>query len=143
MIKEFREFIMRGNVVDLAVAVVIGAAFGAVVKSLVDNLIMPLIALLFGKPNFNDLKFTINETDFVYGFVVTALVNFLLIALAIFLFIVKPMNVINERLSKGKEEEEEEDTELDVLNQIRDSLRAIESGPSDSSAKPASGSNDS
>ncbi len=141
MIKEFREFIMRGNVVDLAVAVVIGAAFGAVVKSLVDNLIMPLIALLFGKPNFDDLKFTINETDFVYGFVVTALVNFLLIALAIFLFIVKPMNVINERLSKGKEEEE--DTELDVLNQIRDSLRAIESGQSDSSAKPASGSNDS
>ena len=60
MIKEFREFIMRGNVVDLAVAVVIGAAFGAVVKSLVDNLIMPLIALLFGKPNFDDLKFSIN-----------------------------------------------------------------------------------
>ncbi len=138
MIKEFREFIMRGNVVDLAVAVVIGAAFGAVVKSLVDNLIMPLIALLFGKPNFDDLKFSINETAFTYGFVVTALVNFLLIALAIFLFIVKPMNVINDRLSKG--EEEEEDTELDVLNQIRDSLRAIESASSD---KPTSGSNDS
>ncbi len=139
MIKEFREFIMRGNVVDLAVAVVIGAAFGAVVTSLVENLIEPLIALIFGKPNFDDFYFTIIETDFFYGKVLGALVSFLLIALAIFFLIVKPMNVISARLSKD-EDEEEEDTELDVLNQIRDSLRTIEST---SSGKPASGSNDS
>ncbi len=140
MIKEFREFIMRGNVVDLAVAVVIGAAFGAVVTSLVDGFILPVIALIFGEQNFDDMAISINGTEFPYGLIVAALVNFLLIALAIFLFIVKPMNVISARLNKGKEDEEEEDTELDVLNQIRDSLRAIESTSSD---KPASGSNDS
>ena len=140
MIKEFREFIMRGNVVDLAVAVVIGAAFGAVVTSLVDGFILPVIALIFGEQNFDDMAISINGTEFPYGLIVAALVNFLLIALAIFLFIVKPMNVISARLNKGKEDEEEEDTELDVLNQIRDSLRAIESASSD---KPASGSNDS
>ena len=139
MIKEFREFIMRGNVVDLAVAVVIGAAFGAVVTSLVDGFILPVIALIFGEQNFDDMAISINGTEFPYGLIVAALVNFLLIALAIFLFIVKPMNVLSAKLNKGKEEEEE-DTELDVLNQIRDSLRAIESASSD---KPASGSNDS
>ncbi len=139
MIKEFREFIMRGNVVDLAVAVVIGAAFGAVVTALVDGFILPVIALIFGEQNFDDMTITINDTEFPYGLIVAALVNFLLIALAIFLFIVKPMNVLSAKLNKGKEEEEE-DTELDVLNQIRDSLRAIESASSD---KPASGSNDS
>ena len=139
MIKEFREFIMRGNVVDLAVAVVIGAAFGAVVTALVDGFILPVIALIFGEQNFDDMAININGTEFPYGLIISALVNFLLIALAIFLFIVKPMNVISAKLNKGKEEEEE-DTELDVLNQIRDSLRAIESASSD---KPVSGSNDS
>ena len=142
MIKEFREFVMRGNVVDLAVAVVIGAAFGAVVTSLVESLIEPLIALIFGKPNFDDFFFTINDTDFFYGVVLGALVNFLLIALAIFLFVVKPMNIINDRLSKGAEEEEE-DTELDVLGQIRDSLQSIESGKSAAQVKPAAGSDES
>ena len=142
MIKEFREFVMRGNVVDLAVAVVIGAAFGAVVTSLVESLIEPLIALIFGKPNFDDFFFTINDTDFFYGVVLGALVNFLLIALAIFLFVVKPMNIINDRLSKDAEEEEE-DTELDVLGQIRDSLQSIESGNLAAQVKPAAGSDES
>ena len=106
MLKEFKEFIMRGNVVDLAVAVVIGAAFGAVVTAFVDNLIMPLIAALFGEPNFDYLKFTINNAEFGYGSFITAVVNFILIAAAIFFFIVKPISAINERVAKEEEETE-------------------------------------
>ena len=100
MFKEFKEFIMRGNVVDLAVAVVLGVAFGAVVTAFVDRLIMPLIAAIVGKPSFDDLTFTINNSVFGYGSFLTALVNFILVAAAIFFFVVKPMQVINDRTKK-------------------------------------------
>jgi len=92
MIKGFREFIMRGNVIDLAVAVVIGAAFGVLVTSMVEDLLTPLIAAIFGKPDFSDLTFTINKSEFRYGEFINAVISFLSIAAAVYFFIVVPMN---------------------------------------------------
>jgi len=100
MWKGFRDFILRGNVVDLAVAVVIGGAFGAIVTALVKDLITPLIAALVGKPDFSALIFTLNGSKFLYGDFLNAVVSFLLIAGAIYFFIVAPMNAINARLKK-------------------------------------------
>lgn len=108
MIKEFRDFVTRGNVLDLAVAVVLGVAFGAVVISVVENLLMPLIAALVGQPEFDDLAFFIGATKFSYGLVLTEVVSFLLTALAVFFFIVKPVTSLTDRLKK-----EEESTERD------------------------------
>jgi large conductance mechanosensitive channel len=102
MIKGFRDFIMRGNVVDLAVAVVIGAAFGAVITAFVADIITPLIAAIFGKPDFSGLTFTINSSKFLYGSFINAVVSFLLIALAIYFAIVVPMNKVNERRARGQ-----------------------------------------
>ena len=101
MFKGFREFIMRGNVVDLAVAVVIGAAFGAVVKAFVDNILTPIIAAIFGQPDFGNLMFTINGSAFHYGLFINALVSFLLIAAAIYYVVVVPMNKLAERRARG------------------------------------------
>ena len=93
MLKGFRDFIMRGNVVDLAVAVVIGAAFGAVITAFVAGIITPLIAAVFGKPDFSALTFTINKSQFLYGAFINAVVSFLLIATAVYFVIVVPMNL--------------------------------------------------
>jgi large conductance mechanosensitive channel len=101
MVREFKEFIMRGNVVDLAVAVVIGAAFGAVVTAFISDIITPLIAAIFGKPDFGNLTFTINSSKFLYGAFINALISFLTIAAAIFFFVVKPLNVLAERRAAG------------------------------------------
>ena len=98
VLKEFRDFILRGNVVDLAVAVVIGAAFGAVVNALVADFITPLIAAIGGKPDFGALSFTINGSEFRYGDFFNQLITFLLIAAAVFFVVVKPMNTIMSRL---------------------------------------------
>jgi large conductance mechanosensitive channel len=103
MFKGFREFIRRGNVVDLAVAVVIGAAFGALVTSFVANIITPLIAAIFGKPDFSNLVFTINGSRFMYGSFINAVVAFLLIALAIYYVVVVPMNKMRERRERGQD----------------------------------------
>jgi large conductance mechanosensitive channel len=97
MLKEFRGFILRGNLVDLAVAVVIGAAFGAVVTALVSDFITPLIAAIGGKPDFSDLSFTINDSRFLYGHFINALLSFLIIALVVFFFVVRPVNLLLER----------------------------------------------
>jgi large conductance mechanosensitive channel len=97
MLKEFREFILRGNLVDLAVAVVIGTAFGAVVTALVKDLITPLIAAIGGKPDFGDLTFTINKSKFLYGDFINALVSFLIIAAVVFYLVIKPVNVLMAR----------------------------------------------
>lgn len=94
MLKGFKEFIMRGNVVDLAVAVVIGAAFGALVTSLVENLLTPVIALIFGEPDFGGLTFTISGTVFSYGLFINSLISFLSIAAAVYFFVVVPMNKV-------------------------------------------------
>jgi len=105
MFKGFREFVMRGNVVDLAVAVVIGAAFGAVVKAFVDNIITPIIAAIFGKPDFSGLIFTINGSVFRYGLFINALISFLLVAAAIYYVVVMPMNKLAERRARGADPE--------------------------------------
>lgn len=97
MVREFKEFLLRGNLVELAVAFVIGVAFAAVVTSLVENLITPLIAAIFGKPDFSDLTFTINESTFRYGAFVTALLTFVIIAAVIFFLVVKPVNALVQR----------------------------------------------
>ncbi len=98
MLKDFREFILRGNLVDLAVAVVIGTAFGAVVTALVADLVTPLIAAIGGKPDFSDLSFTINESRFRYGDFLNALITFLTIAAVVFFFVVRPVNALLSRL---------------------------------------------
>ena len=104
-IDEFRAFILRGNVIDLAVAVVIGAAFTAVVTSLVANIITPLIAAIFGKPDFSGLIFKINGSIFRYGAFINAVISFLLIALVVFFLIVKPMNALMARMGRGEKAE--------------------------------------
>lgn len=101
---EFRAFVLRGNVIDLAVAVVIGAAFGAVVTSLVENIITPLIAAIGGQPDFSGLSFTINNSVFQYGLFLNALISFLIIAAVIFFFIVKPMNALMARFKPSETE---------------------------------------
>jgi large conductance mechanosensitive channel len=101
LLKDFRTFLFRGNIVDLAVAVVLGIAFGAVVKALVADLLTPIIALIFGKPDFGALSFTINSSHFLYGDFINALIAFLSVAAAIFFFVVKPLNVMAARRAAG------------------------------------------
>jgi len=98
--KEFKAFLLRGNLVDLAVAVVIGTAFGAVVASFVADLITPLIAAIFGKPNFDTLHFTINNSTFFYGHFLNAVITFVTIAFAVFFFVVKPVGALQARRAK-------------------------------------------
>lgn len=129
MIKGFREFILKGNVVDLAVAVVIGAAFGAVVTALVDSVLMPLISALVGAPSFDDfLVININGNLIQIGVFLTALVNFLLIAAAVYFVVVMPMNKVNEAVARRRgivEEEPEADPQIELLTQIRDELAKL------------------
>jgi large conductance mechanosensitive channel len=103
VIKEFRQFLLRGNVVDLAVAVVIGVAFGAVVTAFVADLITPLIAAIFGKPSFSDLTLTINGSRFLYGEFLNAVLSFVLVAAAIFFVVVKPMNALAARRARAED----------------------------------------
>jgi large conductance mechanosensitive channel len=97
MLTEFRQFLLRGNVVDLAVAVVIGVAFGAVVTSLVEDLLTPLIAAIFGEPDFSGLTFEVNDSVFRYGSFINAVISFATIAAAVFFFVVKPVNMLVQR----------------------------------------------
>ena len=97
MLKEFRDFVLRGNVVELAVAVVIGAAFGAVVTAFVSSFITPLIAAIGGKPDFSALAFTINGSKFTYGVFLNALIAFLIIAAVVFFLVVRPLNALMQR----------------------------------------------
>jgi large conductance mechanosensitive channel len=125
MIKEFREFLLRGNVIDLAVAVVIGAAFGAVVASIVEDLFTPLIAAVFGQPDFSGLTFTINDSVFRYGEFFNAVFTFVTVAAAIFFFVVKPVNALMARRKAGVEPEPEAVPEdVVLLGEIRDLLKA-------------------
>jgi large conductance mechanosensitive channel len=100
MLREFKQFLLRGNVVDLAVGVVVGAAFGTVVTALVADLLTPLIAAVAKVPDFSGLFFTINGSKFLYGNLINALISFLLVATAVFFFVVKPMNYLIERSHK-------------------------------------------
>jgi large conductance mechanosensitive channel len=101
MLKGFRQFIMRGNVLDLAVAVVIGAAFGAVVTSFVTNILTPLIAAIVGKPDFSAFYFSVNGAVISYGVFLNALVAFLLVAAAVYFFVVTPINALIARSRKA------------------------------------------
>ena len=102
MFDGFKKFIMRGNVIDLAVAVVIGAAFTQVVNALVEGIINPVLAAIVGKPDFSDLTITIRDSQILYGTFITAIINFLLVAAAIYFMVVKPMNMAMDRLAEGK-----------------------------------------
>jgi large conductance mechanosensitive channel len=104
MLKGFGQFLMRGNVVDLAVAVVVGGAFGAIVTALVKDLVTPLIAAIFGKPDFSAIKFQINSSNFLVGDFINAIVAFLLVATAIYFFVVVPMNSITTRFGPKPDE---------------------------------------
>ena len=106
MLREFRAFVLRGNMVDLAVAVVIGTAFTAVVNAFVEDLITPLIAAIGGEPNFGNLAFTINGSRFAYGDFLNALVTFLLVATVVFFLVVKPVNALMAALSPEEPEPE-------------------------------------
>jgi large conductance mechanosensitive channel len=119
---DFRKFIMRGNVLDLAVAVIIGIAFNAVVNSLVNDVIMQIIAAIFGKPNFDSLTFTIGDGIIYYGKFLTALVNFLIIAATIFV-IVRSFEELQKRRRGTAEELEEAPEDIVLLSEIRDLLR--------------------
>jgi large conductance mechanosensitive channel len=95
--QEFRTFILRGNVIDLAVGIIIGAAFSAVVNALVKDLFTPLIAAIFGKPDFSALKFTINHSQFLIGDFINVVIAFITIALVVFFFVVRPVNFLMSR----------------------------------------------
>lgn len=102
MLKEFKQFILRGNVVDLAVAVVIGAAFGAVVTALVKGLITPLIAAIGGQPDFSSLSFTLNNSKFLYGEFINAVLSFLILAAVIFFLVMTPINRLIARAARRR-----------------------------------------
>jgi large conductance mechanosensitive channel len=106
MLKDFKQFILRGNVIDLAVAVVIGAAFGAVVTALVKDFVTPLIAAIGGQPDFSALTFTLNGSKFMYGDFLNAVISFLLIATVIFFFVVQPINQMLKRAARNKTPED-------------------------------------
>ncbi|MEO8290809.1 MAG: large conductance mechanosensitive channel protein MscL [Gaiellaceae bacterium] len=124
MLREFRDFLLRGNIVELAVAFVIGVAFGALITSLVDNLLTPVIAMIFGKQDFGELTFTINDAVFRYGSFLTDLLAFVAVAAAVFFFVVKPMNALMNRVrsqaEEGMPDEERRHQELlAALSQMR------------------------
>ena len=123
MLKDFKAFLLRGNVVDLAVAVVIGAAFGAVVTSMVKDIITPLISAIGGKPDFGGLYMTINHSKIMYGSFLNALISFMIVSAVICFFVVKPLNTLMVRFNSGKEKvPAAKDPQLSVLEENRDSL---------------------
>ena len=124
MLKEFRDFLLRGNIVELAVAFVLGGAFGARSNSFVDNLLNPVVAMINGKPDFRELTFTINDSVFRYGAFLTDAIAFVAVAAAVFFFVVKPINMLRERRAGGAEEEglpDEERRHQELLAALRES----------------------
>ncbi|CAJ58777.1 MULTISPECIES: large conductance mechanosensitive channel protein MscL [Frankia] len=123
--KGFKQFLMRGNVVDLAVAVVVGTAFTAVVTSLVKTIFTPLIAAIFGKPDFSALTFTLNGSVFRYGEFINSVIAFLSVAVVIYFVVVLPLKTINDRRARGQIPPEEDPVLTDearLLTEIRDLL---------------------
>ena len=103
MLKEFKEFLLRGNLIEIAVGLVLALAFTAVVTSIVENLITPLIAAVFGQPDFSGLDFTINDSVFGYGEFLNAVISFVLIAAVLFFLVVKPVNALAKRWGEADE----------------------------------------
>jgi large conductance mechanosensitive channel len=130
VLAEFREFVLRGSIVDLAIAVVVGAAFGALVASAVENLVTPLIAAVGGEPDFSRLSFTINGSRFGYGAFLNALLSFLVIAAVVFFGVVKPVNALLARAKRDEESEPEAPApDVALLTEIRDLLKARSAPP--------------
>jgi large conductance mechanosensitive channel len=124
VLKEFRDFILRGNVIDLAVAVVLGAAFGAVVTAFVSSFLTPLIAAIGGESDFGDLAFTINGARFTYGAFFDALIAFLMIAAIVFFLVVRPVNTLMARFARDDAPASDAPAEdVVLLTEIRDLLR--------------------
>jgi len=122
MVQEFKDFLLRGNIVELAVAFVMGLAFAAVINSLVENLLMPVIAMLIGKPDFSGLTFTINDAVFRYGAFLTDLIQFVAIAAAVFFFVVKPVQAMLARSQRTPVEEgmpDDERRHQELLSALR------------------------
>ena len=122
MVQEFKDFLLRGNIVELAVAFVMGLAFAAVINSLVENLLMPVIAMIIGKPDFSDLTFTINDAVFRYGAFLTDVIQFVAIAAAVFFFVVKPVQAMLARTQRTPVEEgmpDEERRHQELLSALR------------------------
>ena len=124
MIKEFKEFIARGNVIDLAVGVIMGAAFGKIVSSLVDNIIMPLIGIILGGIDFTSLSITVEDANINYGIFIQNVIDFLIISFCVFLMI-KFINKLTSKKAKEekKEEVEEKAEDIKLLEEIRDLLK--------------------
>ena len=130
MLKGFRDFLMRGNVVDLAVAVVIGAAFGGVVSAFADDFIGGLIGAIGGSPDFGNAGVTVNDSKIVYGSTITALVNFVIIAAVIYFVVVVPMTRLHRRTARDADAETPAPSdEAKLLTEIRDVLREQSPGP--------------
>ena len=123
MFKEFKTFVMRGNVMDLAVGVIIGAAFGKIVTSLVNDVLMPLLGILLGKVNFTDLTIKIGSATVKYGMFIQNIVDFLIVAFCIFLMVKLINKVMKKKDDDQKEEVKEKNDELKALEEIRDLLK--------------------
>ncbi|MEM9034029.1 MAG: large conductance mechanosensitive channel protein MscL [Actinomycetota bacterium] len=122
-VKEFRDFVNRGNVVDLAVAVVLGAAFTPIIDAIVTGLITPIVAAIFGQPDFSGLAIDIGDAQILYGLIIEAILSFIFVAFALFVFVVKPWN----RIQEGMASEDEDDagpSEADLLAEIRDIMKS-------------------
>jgi large conductance mechanosensitive channel len=133
--KGFRDFILRGNVVDLAVGVVVGAAFGAVVQAMVKDLLTPFIAALVQQPDFSKLQFTLRGSVFLYGEFLNALISFLIVAAVIYFFVVLPINKMIKRFKKPAEPEpEKKPADVLLLEEIRDLLKEEKRGNNDTIA---------
>lgn len=128
MIKEFKEFISRGNVVDLAVGVIIGGAFSKIVSSLVNDILMPMIGTILGGIDFSNLAITIGSAKITYGMFIQNIIDFLIIAFCVFIFVkfINRLSKIGQKkeTEKKKEEEKVVETELSILKEIRDELKA-------------------
>ncbi len=126
MFKEFKKFISRGNVIDLAVGVIIGGAFSTIVSSLVNDILMPVIGMLLGGINFSSLSITLNDAQIMYGAFIQNVLDFLIIAFCVFLFVkfINEVSKIGHRNESKKETKEEiQETELTILKEIRDVLK--------------------
>ncbi len=122
MLKEFRDFLLKGNLIVLAVAFVMGAAFAALVTALVNDIVMPIVAAIIGKVDFSGLTFTIHHARFLYGAFITAAITFVSIAAAVFFFIVKPVDAITKRFGKpaeGAGPSDEERRHQELLTALR------------------------
>lgn len=125
MLKGFKDFLLRGNIVDLAVAVVIGIAFGAVVSAFANDFIGGIIGAIGGSPDFGSAGFTVNDSKIILGSTLTALINFLIVAAAVYFFVIVPVNHLMARRKAGLEPEVESPSEdIVLLQEIRDLLRA-------------------